>query len=125
MDGMGETYRTMMRGEQTNDPTYVSDFSFGEDSFQCIPSDLSEQSRISYFDFREAESVYTYTKGESTLDLKPIFKRFTPERSPPTLYNVSTNMLHGGFNKFHSLAHFFDTKLLLVLRSMVLKIWTV
>lgn len=90
MDGMGETYRTMLRGERTKDPSYVSDFSFGLDSFQCIPSDLAEQSQISFFDWREAESVYSYTKTGNTLDLKPIFKRFTPERSPPTLYNVRT-----------------------------------
>jgi hypothetical protein len=57
MDGMGETYRSMLRAERTKDPTYVSDLSFGEDSFDCIPSDLAEQSEISYFDFREAESV--------------------------------------------------------------------
>jgi phosphoribosyl-AMP cyclohydrolase len=93
MDGMGETYRTMLRGEKTKDPTYVSDFSFGQDSFQCIPSDLDDQSRISYFDWREAESVYVYTKKKKTIDLKPIFKRFTPERSSPTLYNVSSNDL--------------------------------
>lgn len=87
MDGMGETYRTMLRAEQTKDPTYISDFSFGEDAFQCIPKDLDEQSRMSYFDWREAESVYVFKKMETTIDLKPIFKRFTPERSPPTLYN--------------------------------------
>ena len=87
MDGMGETYKTMLRAERTKDPSYVSDFSFGEGSFQCIPEDLDEQSHISYFDWREAESVYVFKKKESTLDLKPIFKRFTPENSPPTLYN--------------------------------------
>mmetsp|Transcript_29674 Transcript_29674/g.71434 ORF Transcript_29674/g.71434 Transcript_29674/m.71434 type:complete len:886 (-) Transcript_29674:788-3445(-) len=87
MDGMGETYRTMLRGQKTKDPTYVSDFSFGEDSFQIIPSDLQDQSQISYFDWREAESVYVYTKKENSIDLKPVFKRFTPESSPPSLYN--------------------------------------
>ena len=88
MDGMGETYRTMLRGQQTEDPSYVSDFSFGEDSFKIIPSDLKEQSQISYFDWREAESVYTYAKKQNSIELKPVFKRFTPERSPPSLYNV-------------------------------------
>ena len=87
MDGMGETYRTMLRAERTKDPTYVSDFSFGEDSFACIPSDLKEQAQISWFDWREAESVYVFQKRETTMYLKPIFKRFTPENSPPTLYN--------------------------------------
>jgi carbamoyltransferase len=87
MDGMGETYRSMLRAERTKDPTYVSDLSFGEDSFDCIPSDLAEQSEISYFDFREAESVYVFEKKEHTMDLRPVFKRFTPENSPPSLYN--------------------------------------
>jgi predicted NodU family carbamoyl transferase len=87
MDGMGETYRTMLRAERTKDPSYVSDLSFGDDSFQCIPSDLAEQSQISCFDFREAESIYVFEKKENTINLRPVFKRFTPERSPPTLYN--------------------------------------
>ena len=94
MDGMGEAYRTMLRGQKTKDATYVSDLSFGEDSFQILPSDLYEQSQISYFDWREAESVYVYTKTENSIDLKPVFKRFTPERSPPTLYNVRTFVLN-------------------------------
>lgn len=105
MDGMGETYRTMLRGERTKDPTYVSDFSFGENSFHCIPSDLAEQSHISYFDWREAESVYVYAKKGNTLELKPIFKRFTPERSPPTLYNVSVIAGFRGCQNYDSLAY--------------------
>lgn len=87
MDGMGETYRTMLRGEHTKDPSYVSDLSFDEDSFQCIPSDLKEKSQTSYFDWREAESIYVFEKKENTIDLRPVFKRFTEENSPPTLYN--------------------------------------
>jgi carbamoyltransferase len=87
MDGMGETYRTMLRAERTNDDSYVSDLSFGQDSFECIPSDLADQSAISYFDFREAESVYVFEKKEHTISLRPVFKRFTPEHSPPSLYN--------------------------------------
>jgi predicted NodU family carbamoyl transferase len=87
MDGMGETYRSMLRAERTNDPSYISDLTFGEDSFECIPSDLAEQSQISLFDWREAESVYVFEKKEKTMNLKPIFKRFTEENSPPTLYN--------------------------------------
>jgi hypothetical protein len=83
MDGMGEAYRTMLRAERTNDRSYVSDFSFGEDAFQCIPSDLKDQAQISYFDWREAESVYVYERKETTMHLRPIFKRFTPENSPP------------------------------------------
>ena len=91
MDGMGETYRTMLRALETDDPTYVSDFSLIGDKHQeeleVIPSDLFTQSRISYFDWREAESVYVFTKDAGSLDIRPIFKRFTPENSPPSLYN--------------------------------------
>lgn len=88
MDGMGETYRTMMRAYEYDDDTYVSDFALADD-IEVIPSDIFEKSRISYFDWREAESVYTFTKNQRTnsLDIRPIFKRFTPENSPPTLYN--------------------------------------
>ena len=98
MDGMGETYRTMLQAKKTGDPHYVSDLDFpgtnedGENSdasfaFDCIPSDLAEQAQFTPFDWREAESVYQFEKKVDTIDLKPIFKRFTPERSPPTLYN--------------------------------------
>lgn len=95
MDGMGETYRTMLQAKKTKDPSYVSDLSFpGDDksnddgfAFDCIPSDLAEQAQYTPFDWREAESVYQFEKKSDTIDLKPIFKRFTPERSPPTLYN--------------------------------------
>ena len=89
MDGMGECYRTMLRAKQTDDASYVSDLSFGESSFECIPSDLKTRSQESCFDWREAESVYVFEKKPSTntVSLKPIFKRFTQENSPPTLYN--------------------------------------
>ena len=84
MDGMGETYRTMKCS--LDDSQYVGDFSFSEE-FQIVPSDIEAQASRSVFDFREAESVYVFNKTETGIDLKPIFKRFTPERSPPTLYN--------------------------------------
>jgi len=90
MDGMGETYRTMLRAFEMEDETYVSDFSLiDQEELQVVPSDLFSKSRISYFDWREAESVYTFTKDpvKKTLDIRPIFKRFTPENSPPSLYN--------------------------------------
>jgi carbamoyltransferase len=87
MDGMGETYRTMLRGVLDNDLQYVSDFCFGLDSFQCIPSDLHDRAKNSFFDWREAESVYVFCKEDATIDLKPVFKRFTEEYTPPTLYN--------------------------------------
>ena len=92
MDGMGETYRTMLQAKKLKDASYVSDLSFpGDDddafAFECIPSDLVEQAQFTPFDWREAETVYQFEKKDDTIALKPIFKRFTPERSPPTLYN--------------------------------------
>jgi hypothetical protein len=70
MDGMGETYRAMLRAEMTGETSYTSDLSFGLDSFQCIPSDLKERSRYSHFDFREAESVYVFEKKERGMDIR-------------------------------------------------------
>ncbi len=76
MDGMGETYRTMMRAKQCKDATYVSDFSLCEDddidkAIQFIPSDIEERAKTSYFDWREAESVYTFRKdGRYSLKIK-------------------------------------------------------
>ena len=91
MDGMGETYRSMLRAQETKDKTYVSDFTLldkdNNDDFELIPSDLREKSQLSYFDWREAESVYVFDKSDSKLNIRPVFKRFTPENSPPTLYN--------------------------------------
>jgi predicted NodU family carbamoyl transferase len=85
MDGMGETFRTMQRA--MSDPSYTSDLSFGLDSFQTLPGDIAQQAATSYFDWREAESVYIFTKTEDAIDLRPVFKRFTPENSPPVLFN--------------------------------------
>ena len=70
MDGMGETYRTMLHAHATNDKAYTSDLSFGLDSFECIPSDLSERLQFSVFDWREAESVYVFNKGKDSMDIK-------------------------------------------------------
>ncbi len=88
MDGMGETYRSMLRGVLDQDSTYTSDLSFGIDSFECIPRNLRHQAATSHFDWREAESVYTFAKtSDGQMRLRPVFKRFVPEASPPTLYN--------------------------------------
>lgn len=87
MDGMGESYRTMQRAVETGDMHYTSDLSFGAESFQSVPSDIAEQAARSYFDWREAESVYSFTKTETSIDLRPVFKRFVQENSPPALYN--------------------------------------
>jgi hypothetical protein len=76
MDGMGETFRTMMRAKECKDVTYVSDFTLCEDddfdkAIQFIPSDIEERAKTSYFDWREAESVYTFCKdGRQRLTIK-------------------------------------------------------
>lgn len=85
MDGMGETFRAMKNG--LDDTNYISDLEFGLDTFECIPSDIGEQASKCHFDWREAESVYVFEKSETGIDIKPVFKRFTRENSPPVLYN--------------------------------------
>ncbi|KAL3800370.1 hypothetical protein HJC23_003666 [Cyclotella cryptica] len=91
MDGMGETFRTMKRAVESNDETYFSDFTIcaenGYGDIEFVPSDIEERAKTSYFDWREAESVYTFQKDKTQLVIKPIFKRFTEENTPPTLYN--------------------------------------
>lgn len=89
MDGMGETYRTMLRAKESNDATYVSDFTLleNDEDLELLPRDIREKSQTSYFDWREAESVYVFSKTDTELSVRPVFKRFTPENSAPTLYN--------------------------------------
>ena len=103
MDGMGETYRAMMQAVQDQDPQYVCDFNLpqhdtAQSTMQLIPSNLEELAQSTCFDWREAESVYTFVKSNSTttdpddtpraiVDIQPIFKRFTQEHVPPVLYN--------------------------------------
>ena len=89
MDGMGETYRTMQLAVEQGDASYVSDLSFGSECFSCVPSNIAELAQTSRFDWREAESVYRFSKqyNDKAMDLRPIFKRFTAEHSPPVLYN--------------------------------------
>ena len=92
MDGMGETFRAMARGAQQQDDgdsNCTSDLSFGLETFQCVPADIAERAGTSHFDWREAESVYVFSKDKdsSTISLRPVFKRFTEENTPPTLYN--------------------------------------
>jgi len=86
MDGIGETYRTMKEAIEKGDKNYVSDLQF-EGDFECIPNDIQEKSGKSIFDWREAESAYEFTKSSHSISVKPIFKRFVEERSPPVLYN--------------------------------------
>jgi len=90
MDGMGETYRTMRRAVDGEDETYVSDLTLSRRSgmnIRFIPEDIAKKAELSYFDWREAESVYTFSKGGGRLEITPVFKRFSEENTPPTLYN--------------------------------------
>jgi len=71
MDGMGETYRTMKRAVDDKDATYFGDLNLCEGAeVQFVPGDVDERARESYFDWREAESVYTFTKSEKDLNIK-------------------------------------------------------
>lgn len=89
MDGMGETYQTMMDG--ISDETYTSDFDLHSDTdsanIEIIPKNLNDLAAASRFDWREAETIYTFTKTKESIDIQPIFKRFQQEHTPPTLYN--------------------------------------
>ncbi|GKY98852.1 hypothetical protein MPSEU_000841200 [Mayamaea pseudoterrestris] len=87
MDGMGESFRTMQHAIKTDDTTYISDLNFGLETFHTIPSNLLKAAASNVFDYREAESVYRFTKTSTSIDLYPVFKRFQAERTPPTLYN--------------------------------------
>lgn len=87
MDGMGETYRTMRNAiDKGENDSYISDLLF-EGEYECIPSDIREQSERSIFDWREAESAYVFKKTSEGIELKPVFKRFAQEHTPPVLYN--------------------------------------
>ena len=73
MDGMGETWRTMRRAVEDDDEMYVSDLTLcgGDGSgIQFIPSDIEERAKTSYFDWREAETVYTFSKDDKHLTIK-------------------------------------------------------
>jgi predicted NodU family carbamoyl transferase len=84
MDGMGETYRTMIDGRE--DERYTSDFDLSN-SIQTMPSNMDVCAAKTRFDWREAESIYTFTKSTERIDIKPLFKRFQQERTPPTPFN--------------------------------------
>eukprot|EP01041_Mallomonas_annulata_P006504 gene6504-13133_t len=88
MDGMGETYKAM-REDISNIEEHSGDYMHDlkllracseEDSskFIGVPKILSPGSG-----YREAESAYIFKDNT----LKPIFKRWSRERSPPELYN--------------------------------------
>jgi hypothetical protein len=78
MDGMGESYRVMKMAEETGDASYVSDFTLcnnsGDDEkIEIVPLDLDKLAAKSYYDWREAESVYTFCKNETSLHVKVSF----------------------------------------------------
>lgn len=84
MDGMGESYRAMredMSGVETTSD-YMHDLrllkKLGADGFVGVPTVLQPSSG-----YREAESAYVFD-GSS---LRPVFKRWTRERSPSELFN--------------------------------------
>ena len=62
MDGMGDTWRTMNRAKDQRDKTYHSDLAADQGTIQFVPSDIQERAKTSHYDWREAESVYTFTK---------------------------------------------------------------
>lgn len=71
MDGMGETYRTMKRAVDDKDATYFGDLNLCEGAeVHFVPGDVDVRARESYFDWREAESVYTFAKSEKDLNIK-------------------------------------------------------
>ncbi len=72
MDGMGETYRTMRRAVDEEDETYVSDLTLSRKTgvdIRFVPQDIDDKARSSYFDWREAESVYTFSKDGGRLEI--------------------------------------------------------
>lgn len=88
MDGMGESYRAMMEDLYEGDGrSYMHDIRL----LKSLPeSDLSRfvgipRALVPGVGYREAESAYVI-EG-SPRQLKPVFKRWTRERSPPELYN--------------------------------------
>lgn len=97
MDGMGESYHAMqedLTGIEQDSGDYMHDLKlmkqFPGESMKVFPQDLSSSGSR----YREAESGYIFdtTKGI----IKPIFKHWTRERSPPELYN-------SGFENMESL----------------------
>ena len=89
-DGMGEAYKAMiedMIGTEEKSGDYMHDLKlikkYGSDAFVGQPVNLLPGSG-----YREAESAYTFqrTATDGTI-IRPVFKRWSRERSPPELYN--------------------------------------
>ncbi len=87
MDGMGESYRAMVEdisGVEDHSGEYMHDLKLlkelGGEGFVGQPISLHPASG-----YREAETAYVFDRTANTL--RPVFKRWGRERSPPELYN--------------------------------------
>ncbi len=87
MDGMGESYKAMvedMSGVEEHSGDYMHDLkllrAYGGEDFVGQPVALAPASG-----YREAETAYVFDRQAALL--KPVFKRWSRERSPPELYN--------------------------------------
>jgi carbamoyltransferase len=92
MDGMGETYRAMADAMYRKDTTYTCDLQFlsqDQQSLQQIPMDIETIAGVTRYDWREAESAYLFSKSftDKQLSIRPVFKRWTEEKTPPVLFN--------------------------------------
>jgi predicted NodU family carbamoyl transferase len=89
MDGMGESFRAMVEdisGTEEHSGDYMHDLKLlkmhGGEGFVGQPTALAPGSG-----YREAETAYVFDRNNADAVLKPIFKRWGRERSPPELYN--------------------------------------
>ncbi|CAM9789608.1 unnamed protein product [Chrysoparadoxa australica] len=77
MDGMGESHSAMARAREEDEKDYHHDLDVPE-AFTQIPSKLLEGSA-----YREGESAYLFDEA----GVRPYYKRWIRERSPPELFN--------------------------------------
>jgi hypothetical protein len=85
MDGMGESYKAMaedLSGAEKDSGDYMHDLKLPQAACVTHPSQAALQSGSTY---REAESAYAFSRATGLL--RPVFKRWTRERSPSELYN--------------------------------------
>ncbi len=87
MDGMGESYQAMMEDMlrvETDSGDYMHDLkllkAYGAQQFLGQPTSLFPGSS-----YREAETAYIFDAERGIL--RPVFKRWSRERSPSELYN--------------------------------------
>ena len=92
MDGMGETYRTMKAAIEKNDENYVSDLLF-EGEYECIPKDISEKSKSSVFDWREAESAYEFKKTADGISVKVSLLAFSSKLNSCDFFRIQLTFI--------------------------------